>query len=544
MAYAVSAPFVINIMEKENIMKLFKVKDWLKDVRYRALSESDNPAEEPPAQNRLQQRFGIVSQWLKSHVASIAVTMGIAGISTMITIGGMQYIEANTLNIYHVLVDGEEVGTVSDPAVVKSMLTEKRREIQEQYPHAHMNVQVGTITYEAESAYKPIVDEAGTLTRIQGLITAHATGVELKVDGKTIGIVKDLQTADDIMRKVKQQYIPEEPKKSPAEVSVLSFGSADASITALSAKPEEDEPEMTLESATIVENVQKLPISTDPNQIIDPDEVLRVLRQSDMKPTTYIVQPGDCVSCIAQKFGISKQLIYQKNDWIENDMIRVGEELDLTVEQPLVTVETVERLVEHEQIQYPVIYEKDETLPKGKTQVIKKGKNGSKRVTYRLTKQNGLMMREDLIDEEVLVEPVPEVMKKGTKVMGEGSGRFAWPVFGAKLTSSYGKRWGKMHKGIDLVSNNKNILAADDGRIEFVGVKSGYGNCIIINHQNGYKTLYGHLSKTGVKKGAYVEKGAKIGVMGNTGNSFGVHLHFEIYKNNAVQNPMKYLSRK
>lgn len=525
-------------------MKFFKVKEWWKDVRSRTLSETENRADDPSsARNKMRQRLSMMSHWLKSHRASVAMTLGIIGLSITITAGGMNYIQANTINIYHVLVEGEDVGTVSDPDVVKMMLTEKRREIQEQYPHAHMKVEVGTITYETESAYKPNVDESSTLDRIESMITSYATGVELKVDGKIIAIVKDLQTADDIMRKMKQRYIPEETKKSPAEISVLSAGFSYAPVTTLSAEPDEGEPEVSLESSKIVEDVQKLPVAADPDQIANPDEVLRILQQSDMKPTKYIVQQGDCVSCIAHKFGISKQLIYQKNDWIEDDMIRVGEELDLTVEQPLVTVETVERLVETEEIQHPVIYEKDETMPTGKTKVVKKGKNGSKRVTYRLTKQNGLMMKEELIDEEVLVEPVPEVMKKGTKVIGEGSGRFAWPVFGARLTSSYGERWGRMHKGIDLVSGNKNILAADDGRVEFVGVKSGYGNCIIINHQNGYKTLYGHLSKTSVKKGAFVEKGAKIGVMGNTGNSYGVHLHFEIHKNNSIQNPMKYLNR-
>ncbi|MMZ59040.1 Murein hydrolase activator NlpD precursor [compost metagenome] len=109
------------------------------------------------------------------------------------------------------------------------------------------------------------------------------------------------------------------------------------------------------------------------------------------------------------------------------------------------------------------------------------------------------------------------------------------------LSSSYGERWGRTHKGIDLVSSDRSILAADEGVVVFTGTKSGYGNCIIIDHKNGYETLYGHLSKISVKEGQVVEKGTEIGVMGNTGRSTGTHLHFEIHKDGSVQNPMKYL---
>ncbi|MNZ94643.1 Murein hydrolase activator NlpD precursor [compost metagenome] len=109
------------------------------------------------------------------------------------------------------------------------------------------------------------------------------------------------------------------------------------------------------------------------------------------------------------------------------------------------------------------------------------------------------------------------------------------------MSSSYGQRWGRTHKGIDLVSSNRSILASDDGVVTFAGTKSGYGNCIIIDHKNGYQTLYGHLSKISVKKGEIIEKGSKIGVMGSTGRSTGTHLHFEIHKDGSIQNPMKYL---
>lgn len=134
------------------------------------------------------------------------------------------------------------------------------------------------------------------------------------------------------------------------------------------------------------------------------------------------------------------------------------------------------------------------------------------------------------------------VVLKGTKVTpSEGSGNFIWPVAGHRITSYYGKRWGRLHKGFDMVGSSS-VKAADNGVVELADDSmSGYGNAIIINHNNGYKTLYGHLSKINVKAGQVVEQGEAIGVMGNTGHSFGTHLHFEVYLNGKLKNPADYL---
>lgn len=81
-------------------------------------------------------------------------------------------------------------------------------------------------------------------------------------------------------------------------------------------------------------------------------------------------------------------------------------------------------------------------------------------------------------------------------------------------------------------------MASDNGTIVEAGWKGGYGNAVVIDHGNGTRTLYGHLSSINVKKGQVVEKGQKIGVMGSTGNSTGTHLHFEIHVNGSHINPM------
>ncbi|NMB27739.1 MAG: peptidoglycan DD-metalloendopeptidase family protein [Tissierellia bacterium] len=122
-----------------------------------------------------------------------------------------------------------------------------------------------------------------------------------------------------------------------------------------------------------------------------------------------------------------------------------------------------------------------------------------------------------------------------------------WPAKG-KLTSGFGNRkdplgWGsRFHQGIDIAnSSGTNILAAGKGVVAFSGNRNGYGKTIIVNHGNGYKTLYAHNRKLLIHVGDRVEKGQVIGKMGSTGKSTGCHLHFEIHKNGNPINPLEVL---
>lgn len=124
---------------------------------------------------------------------------------------------------------------------------------------------------------------------------------------------------------------------------------------------------------------------------------------------------------------------------------------------------------------------------------------------------------------------------------------FKWPVRG-RLTSGFGMRISPItgtrmhHNGIDIAHNPMTpIHAAADGRVAIVDANPTYGNFIIIVHSNGFQTLYGHLKKTYVKKGARVVQGQKIAAMGSTGASTGTHLHFSIFKNGRDVDPLKYL---
>jgi murein DD-endopeptidase MepM/ murein hydrolase activator NlpD len=123
----------------------------------------------------------------------------------------------------------------------------------------------------------------------------------------------------------------------------------------------------------------------------------------------------------------------------------------------------------------------------------------------------------------------------------QGSGALIWPVNGA-FTSPFGMRWGRLHAGIDIAApEGTPIRAADDGTVILAGWTGGYGNYTCISHGGALSTCYAHQSRYGTSTGANVGKGQVIGYVGNTGQSFGAHLHFEVRVNGAPQDPMGYL---
>lgn len=156
---------------------------------------------------------------------------------------------------------------------------------------------------------------------------------------------------------------------------------------------------------------------------------------------------------------------------------------------------------------------------------------------------------EDMLDEQ------KEIEKALQEITGSvvGTGRFTWPVPGYyKLSSKYGYRWHpvtgtwKLHTGIDISSSGiygARIVAADDGTVSLSGWNGGYGWCVVINHGNGYSTLYAHMkAASSLKKGQAVTKGSTVGYVGSTGTSTGPHLHFEIRQNGSPKDPLKWFN--
>jgi murein DD-endopeptidase MepM/ murein hydrolase activator NlpD len=130
--------------------------------------------------------------------------------------------------------------------------------------------------------------------------------------------------------------------------------------------------------------------------------------------------------------------------------------------------------------------------------------------------------------------------------MNYSGGEFIWPVPSTKKVSSkFGKRWGKKHDGIDIPARSgSHILAVNDGVVVYSGNGfGGYGNVMILSHRYGFFSLYAHNKMNYSKKGETVHKGQVIAQVGSTGKSTGPHLHFEIRRDGRALNPKFIISK-
>jgi murein DD-endopeptidase MepM/ murein hydrolase activator NlpD len=256
---------------------------------------------------------------------------------------------------------------------------------------------------------------------------------------------------------------------------------------------------------------------------------------------SYEVQSGDTLSGIAQKFGISVAEISKENGIRNTHRISIGQTLYIRLkEQPYVVKygDTIQDIAENTGVSMEELVSYNWQL---------------KETNYTLLP--GQEIKVPTAPPEPSHQPLTTPRKNGTKknqviiasrseVSKTQLGEVVWPAQGT-ISSRFGMRWGRPHNGVDIANPGKPngpITAAMTGEvIDAYHDRSGYGNLVIIDHGNGITTYYAHLSKISVKEGQEIEQGEVLGYMGNTGNSTGNHLHFEIRKNDKPLNPLKYL---
>lgn len=195
---------------------------------------------------------------------------------------------------------------------------------------------------------------------------------------------------------------------------------------------------------------------------------------------------------------------------------------------------------------YSTIYEYDDTQPDNYYEVIQEGEDGMQEVYYRLVYVDGVQTDAIVKNSTTTSAPVDEIVKVGTLESGTGTGEFMWPVPAANnISSLFEYRWGSFHHGIDIADigiYGADIVASDTGIVTFSGWDdSGYGLMIIIDHGNGYQTMYSHCDDLYVEEGELVYQGDAIAAVGCTGMSTGDHLHFEIWEDGAAVNPCDYM---
>lgn len=246
----------------------------------------------------------------------------------------------------------------------------------------------------------------------------------------------------------------------------------------------------------------------------------------------YDVKSGDTVSAIANNFGISTTTIRWANDMSDVDDIFPGDKLKILpvsgVAHKVVSGDTIHSVAKKYQAESQAILDfpfndvgDNLALKSGQILIVPDGAPPSK--------------PKPPPTQYLARSAIPQ-----TAISGKGI--FGWPARGQQISQYFA--W--YHKGIDISNlSGGPISAADGGKVVVSGWPdtSGYGRRVIIDHGNGYQTLYAHLSSTAVSAGQFVSKGQQVGMMGATGRATGVHLHFEVHKSGVALNPLGVLGR-
>jgi murein DD-endopeptidase MepM/ murein hydrolase activator NlpD len=246
------------------------------------------------------------------------------------------------------------------------------------------------------------------------------------------------------------------------------------------------------------------------------------------KVENYTVKSGDTLASIGKKFGISVDTIKWAND-LKSDTIKPEQTLKIAPVTGVV----------HTVVSGETIYSIAKKYKIPAQNIVNFIFNDFADIdTFALRAGQVLYVPDGVIEPE---QPKYAAMapRYANAIAGvRGSTTFIWPTTG--IITQY-PTW--YHMAFDIASNGgPAIIAADTGTVTYAGcINWGYGCHVVVDHGNGYQTLYAHMSAISVNAGQAVNQGQQLGIMGSTGNSTGPHLHFEIRLNGVLQNPQEYL---
>ena len=438
-------------------------------------------------------------KWILASVAFV----------TAVSVTGFSFF---TKRYYAVEVNSKVIAMVSDKSQIDVIIQEIEKKTE---TVTGLNFVIPTkVDYKEVFAFgNKLTPESDIEETLESNLELLAEAYSINVDGRDIAYLKDKSTAESILVRMKDEYMKNNGGSDP-------------------------------QSVDFIEDINIIKKTVNIDSVQDEKTVFELLSESTEESKVYVVKKGDTVSEIAEAHKIKQSEIEKMNPGLDVDRIQIGQEIILSVPKYVINIKSIEMKNYEESIPYQVEYVETADLYKGQTKVKVEGKEGKKSVAAEVIKINGIVSEERVVEEKVMEEPQNKVVLSGTK---ERPSTLAYGVFtkpsGGSLTSRFGQRWGKLHTGIDIgCSSGTSVKAADGGKVTFAGWQGNYGKLVIIDHENGYTTYYGHLSSIKVKAGQRVARGEVIALSGATGNVTGPHLHFEVRKNGVPQNPLKYVN--
>lgn len=445
---------------------------------------------------------------LNSGMKKILIVFMIAVIGVLsFTAYKVNEIKTRAFSFY---LDGQEIGAVRSEEEALSVMNQIKKEISATYDVTSVlaNEFLLEPTHAKDSELIPLSE---LKTSIKSNINFLVSGYSLVIEGQEVGILKSGKETESILEEIKAPYI--------------------------------ENIEGTLKEINFLEDIQIAKNEVSIDSISERDKLVEVIRIGTDEIKTHTVEVGESFWTIAKIYDIDVENLVDANPEADPLKLKPGDEVNLVIPTSMLTVETIVQKEYTENTPYEIIVEEDPSLYTNQKKVKVEGKEGLSKVVADETKHNGVLVDKNIISEEILEEPVTQVVIQGTKELPKtaATGKLMMPTRG-RFTSGYGHRWGRMHRGIDIAAKTGTpIVAADGGTVIKSGWHGTFGNMIEIDHGNGMVTRYAHASKLLVSRGAKVYKGQHIANVGNTGRSTGAHLHLEVLINGVNVNPSKYV---
>ena len=446
---------------------------------------------------------------------------------------------SSSITYNEVLLNGEVIGAVADPEVVNQAFLNARARIARETE--------GLVLGNVECSFQKVPRLFGTTLEQSELenVIYDLLKEQVKAAKQKYYLVKVneftvyLYGIDEVKALLEAALKPYDPDEL-FEVNVISDTSRELNVFTVEVTPKEELAEGDgLKALNFSEKVEISEAYVDADRVSKISEAIEAVTKETEKNQTYEVQPGDTLSVIANSRGYYVDEVLALNPGLTRDAtLHLGDEIVISVPEPELSVLTTEQSTYEEDYDAETQYIENDSWYTTQQVVRQEAIPGHHEVTVLTTSRNGAETSREMVSENVITEPVPEIIEKGTQTPPT----YIKPITGGTLTSTFKWRWGRMHKGIDwAVPKGTAVRASCGGTVVSAGWSGGYGNCITIRHPDGKQTRYGHLSKILVSAGQKVDQGQKIALSGNTGRSTGPHVHFEIIVNGSQVNPLKYL---
>ncbi|MBQ8296743.1 MAG: peptidoglycan DD-metalloendopeptidase family protein [Ruminococcus sp.] len=285
------------------------------------------------------------------------------------------------------------------------------------------------------------------------------------------------------------------------------------------------------------------------DSVMTEDEAISLLTSKKQTTGTYVVQKDDSPLVICMKHNMKLDKFLELNPGI-TDSCEEGDIVTITKTESYLPIQYVREMETLSFLDYETIEVETSSLNVGTSAVLVKGERGERRSNVEVTYIDGIERARKVVSSEITKEPVVEQIGIGTytakpadsSTVLTGSGEFGWPVDGGYISDPFLSD--RNHKGLDIAAAaGTDIYAAADGVVVSAGWNpGGYGYFVMIDHLNGYQTVYGHCSVLFASEGQTVTRGQLIAGVGNTGNSTGNHCHFEVRYLGVCYNPAAFIN--